>query len=57
MHDFPTSNVGYPCKIKFSSNITMEIREWGFENYRNCKKHAIPMNLKFPHSDFPAESL
>jgi hypothetical protein len=31
----------------------MEIRVWGFQNYRDCGLHAIPINLKSPHSDFP----
>ena len=33
--------------------MTMEIRVWGFQNYRDCGLHAIPINLKFPHSNFP----
>ena len=61
MYDFPTSNVGYPhsipVKSNFLSNITMEIRVWGFENYRDCKKNAIPINFKSPDSDFLIKTL
>ena len=35
----------------------MEMRVWEFQNYRGVGKWAIPINLKFPHSDFPIDSL
>jgi hypothetical protein len=46
-----------PVKSNFLSNITMEIRVWRFENYRDCKKNAIPINFKSPESDFLIKTL
>ena len=35
IHDFHTTNVGYPCKIELPANIAMEVKVWGFQDYRD----------------------
>ena len=54
---FPTSSAGNPCKIIFPSNITIEIRLWILKVTGIAGIHAIPINMKSLHSDFPVESL
>ena len=43
----------YPCKIKFPANITMEIRVWRFQNYRDCGYTCNPHKFEIPALRFP----
>ena len=61
LHVFPTSFAGNPCSIPAKSN-SLQILQWKSEcGYFKITGiagiHAIPINLKSLHSDFPAESL
>ena len=61
LHGFPASNAGNPRRIPAISN-SLQILQWksdcgDFKNIGIAGKHAIPINLKSLHSDFPAKSL
>ena len=47
----------YSCKSKVPVNIIIEIRAWNFIITGIAGIHAIPINLKSLHTDFPVESL
>ena len=61
LHGFATYNAENPRRIPAISN-SLQILQWksdcgDFKNTGIAGIHAIPINLKSLHSDFPVESL
>ena len=48
LHVFPISFAGNPRSIPAKSNITMEIRVWIFQNYRDCEYTHNPHKFEIP---------